>query len=112
VRRVDRGIRDHMPLQNLRKHGQERLPPAAVPRLRCAVGEMISIAALTEADVGRWVAYKPACGDSEKGRIKSFNDKFVFVVYKCDFQWDRFQDFTGCATDPEDLEFINKGEII
>lgn len=73
---------------------------------------MIDIKQLTNEDIGRWVVYTPTAGDPEKGRIKSWNDKFVFVVYKCDFQWDRFQDFTGCATDPEDLEFVNKGEIV
>jgi len=73
---------------------------------------MIDIKQLTQEDVGRWVVYQPTRGNCEKGRVKSFNDKFVFVVYKCDFQWDRFSDFTGCATDPEDLNFINKGEIV
>ena len=73
---------------------------------------MINIPELNNNDVGRWVVYTPDYGDSEKGRIKSWNEKYIFVVYKCDNQWDRFQDFTGCATDPDDLEFINESEII
>jgi len=64
---------------------------------------MINIDKLTPGDIGRWVTYTPTVRELEKGRIKSWNDKFIFVVYHCDNQWDRFQDFTGCATDPEDL---------
>lgn len=71
---------------------------------------MIDITTLFKEDIGRWVVYKPSFGDPEKGRIKSWNDKFIFVVYKCDSQWDRFQDFTGCATNPEDLKFIELKE--
>ena len=65
---------------------------------------MINIAELTTKDIGRLVIYKPT-QENEKGRIKSWNDKFIFVVYKCDNQWHRFQDFTGCSTDPDDLIF-------
>ena len=72
---------------------------------------MINIKALTKQDTDRWVIYTSSHGSQEKGRIKSWNNKFIFVVYKCDFQWDRFQDFTACATDPNDLEFINKGDV-
>ena len=61
-------------------------------------------------DVGRWVVYTDATGEQEKGRIKSFNSRYIFVVYKCDNQWDRFLDFTGCATDPEDLVFVDLKE--
>lgn len=80
---------------------------------------MINIKDLTQSDIGRWVIYNPkdkyfipVVLPREKGCIKSWNDKFIFVVYKCDFQWDKFLDYTGCATSPEDLEFVNKGEIV
>jgi len=66
---------------------------------------MINIKELTSKDVGRWVSYIPAYGNIEHGRIKSWNDKYIFVVYKCNNEWDRFQDFTGVATNPEDLVF-------
>ena len=72
---------------------------------------MIDIAELTKDDIGKWVFYKSEF-KPEKGRIKSWNDKFIFVVYKCGHQWDRFQDFTGCATESEDLEFTTKGALI
>lgn len=67
---------------------------------------MIDIAQLTASDVGRWVWYKPSFGDKEKGKLKSWNSQFIFVVYKCAGEWDRFKDFTGAPTSPKDLEFI------
>lgn len=68
--------------------------------------DKVDITKLTESDIGRWVVYKPSFGKEERGRIKSWNDTYVFVVYKCDNQWDRFQDFTACATNPDDLMFV------
>jgi len=68
----------------------------------------MDITALSETDIGRWVKYTNSCNRTEIGRIKSFNTKYIFVVYKCDNQWDRFQDFTGCSTLPSDLEFITE----
>ncbi len=66
---------------------------------------MVDIKKLTEKDRGRWVKYTAQHGAEEFGRIKSWNEKYVFVVYKCDNQWDRYSDFTAAATDPEDLTF-------
>src|SRR3990167_4668257 len=66
----------------------------------------IDIAQLNEKDIGKWVWYKPSFGDWEKGKIKSWNSEFIFVVYKCNYEWDRFRDFTGAATNPEYMEFI------
>ena len=67
---------------------------------------MINIEQLTKKSVGKWVEYRGTGGEREKGKIKSWNDKFIFVVYKCANEWDRFQDFTGQATGPSDLHFI------
>jgi hypothetical protein len=67
---------------------------------------VIKLSELKESDVGRWVMYDSGHGETERGRIKSWNEKFVFVVYSCDNQWERFQDFTGCATHPEDLRWL------
>ncbi len=67
---------------------------------------MINIKELTKRDTDRWVLYTPSWGGAEKGRIKSWNDKFIFVVYKCNNEWDNFHDYTGCATNPTELEFI------
>ena len=73
---------------------------------------MIDIATLRKEDIGKWVLYEGSGGEKEKGRIKSWNDNCIFVVYACDGQWDRFQDFTGASTKPEDLRFTTKGEVI
>ena len=68
---------------------------------------MIDIKKLSKKDIGKWVRYTAHHGETEDGKIKSWNDKFIFVVYKCANNWDRFQDYTGQATNPEDLEFRN-----
>lgn len=68
---------------------------------------MIDLAKLTISDIGKWVEYNGSAEEKERGRIKSWNDKFIFVVYKCGGEWDRFQDFTGQATKFEDLHFID-----
>ena len=78
--------------------------------MREEVISIIDIDQLTNDDVGRWVLYGDGFKE-EYGRIKSWNDKFVFVVYKCDRQWQRFEEFTSCATNPEDLRFIEEGEF-
>ena len=59
-------------------------------------------------DVGRWVRYCPTSGPRETGRIKWWNDKWIFVVYHCEEKWGEYQGYTGCATDPKDLEFIRE----
>lgn len=55
---------------------------------------------------GMWVWYVPASGDMEKGRVKSWRDDYIFVVYKCDGKWDEYEQYTAAATNPKDLEFI------
>jgi hypothetical protein len=64
---------------------------------------MIKISDLTANDVGKWVRYAPMFRATESGRIKSWNDEYIFVVYYCDNDWDNFQNYTGNATRPEDL---------
>jgi hypothetical protein len=73
---------------------------------------MIDLAELRKEHIGAWVLYTALHGSKEKGRIKSWNDKFIFVVYKCAGEWDRFQEYTGCATDPHDLRFTTLEEIV
>jgi hypothetical protein len=64
---------------------------------------VINIKDLEKRDVGHWVTYTLSTGKQETGRIKSWNDKFIFVVYKCADEWDKFKDYTGVATNPKDL---------
>ena len=73
---------------------------------------MIDIAQLRKDDIGSWVLYSVLHGATEKGRIKSWNDKFIFVVYRCAGEWDKYQNYTGCATKPEDLRFTTLSEVI
>ena len=64
---------------------------------------MIDIAKLKKSDIGRWVIYCGNDGETEIGRLKSWNNKYIFVVYR-----DRFEDSTGMATRSLDLNFINE----
>lgn len=68
---------------------------------------MINIKKLTKEDVGRWIEYTGGAGEKEQGRLRSWNDDYVFVVYKCDNQWDCFMDFTAASTSPADLVFLS-----
>jgi len=66
---------------------------------------------MNEAHVGAWVIYRDRPGGRpQRGRIKSWNGKVVFVVYHCNGEWDRFMDFTAEATDPHDLIFRREGQ--
>ena len=68
---------------------------------------MIEIKDLKESDIGRWVIYtRPYC--RQKGRIKSWNDTWIFVVYKCADVWEDYKNYTAAATDPIELSFIDK----
>jgi len=73
---------------------------------------MIDITKLTTEDVGRWVVYLANKAWREEGRIKDWNDKYIFVVYTCDNNWDHFLHYTGVSTRPGDLSFLNEGETI
>ena len=68
---------------------------------------MIHLKDLTEKDVGRYVIYTDINGLQEKGRIKSWNDKYIFVVYHCDNNWDNFKNYTGASTHPSNLKFVD-----
>lgn len=53
---------------------------------------------------GEKVTYIPSHGGvGDHGIVKSKNHLYVFVVYKCAGNWDRYQDYTAAATDPNDL---------
>jgi hypothetical protein len=66
---------------------------------------MIDIASLTDEDLGRWVVYTDGTGAEQLGRIKRWNDTWIFVVYNCANEWDNYKDYTAAATDPSDLKF-------
>jgi hypothetical protein len=56
--------------------------------------------------IGAWVNYIRATSEPRKGRIKYWNQRFVFVVFDCANQWDRFTDFVAAPTNPEDLDLV------
>ena len=72
---------------------------------------MIDIKSLTKDDVGKWVSYSGNFDEVEYGKIKSWNESFVFVVYKCNHDWDNFENYTVAATAPKSLYFLNKEYI-
>lgn len=59
------------------------------------VQQWLNLIVVTPSDIGRWVLYK-------------VKNEFVFVVYKCNDDWDNYQNYTGCATLREDLEFTEE----
>ena len=66
---------------------------------------MIDIAKLTQENVGNWVKYKDGSGLTELGKLRSWSNKYIYVVFRCDDQWSKFMDFTGVPTNPQDLTF-------
>lgn len=66
---------------------------------------MIDIKNLTDEDLGRWVVYTDGAKDVTLGRIKSWNDKWIFVVYNCADEWDDYENYTAAATCSGDLKF-------
>lgn len=70
---------------------------------------MIDITKLSDKDVGRWVVYKDDTASREVGKIKSWNNSGVFVVYNCAGNWedDLWKEYTSAHTSPQDLEFYD-----
>lgn len=64
---------------------------------------------LTDRDIGKWVIYNAGHQDAEdeEGRIKSFrlDVGVAYVVYHCDGNWARFDQYTGEATPLGALRF-------
>ena len=68
---------------------------------------MIELKQLSASEVGAWVEYRDRFDSKpDRGRIKSWNEKFIFVVYRCGGNWDEFEKYTGVATDPGDLSWV------
>lgn len=69
---------------------------------------MIDLKELRTRDIGRWVIYTNGHGGEEKGRIKSWNESGIFIVYgePAYAPWDDWMGYTAAHTRPEDLEFV------
>lgn len=67
---------------------------------------------LSSADIGREVWYTPGYKEPEVGVLKSWNDKYIFVVYtgNNDDKRKNWQNYTAAATNPEELTFENPNE--
>ena len=66
---------------------------------------MVNIDNLKSRDEGRGVFYKDFAGKRTFGLIKSWNDKWIFVVYNCSDDWKNYENYTAAATDSKDLKF-------
>ncbi len=84
----------------LSRGGKLSNPPIQCPQCKGAGKELI----------GTWVEYA-GHNTTEKGRIKSFNDKWIFVVFHCDDKWDDFRNYTAAACAPESITFIEAPEV-
>jgi len=69
---------------------------------------MIDVSKMKQTDIGRWVKFDKGFRREETGRIKSFNSLYVFVVFKCDGNWDAYDRYTAETVHPERLDFIEK----
>jgi NTP pyrophosphatase (non-canonical NTP hydrolase) len=61
---------------------------------------------------GDFVHLNASVVKKENGRVKSVNGNTVFVVYHCNNEWDRYQEYTGAGTDISQLSpgWINGDE--
>jgi len=53
--------------------------------------------------VGLKVTYTSPDNTTENGIIKAFSGNNVWVVFHCNNQWSKYYDYTGQATNIEDL---------
>lgn len=63
---------------------------------------MIDVTKLKSIDIGSFVLYIGKEG-KELGRIKAWQDDIIFVVYKCDNNWDYYTQYTGVSTNSKAL---------
>jgi predicted ribosome quality control (RQC) complex YloA/Tae2 family protein len=57
---------------------------------------------------GMWVEYCDPNKPVEIGRVKSWNDKIVFVVFHANDDWSHYYNYTGSAVLIEDLELLKE----
>lgn len=59
-------------------------------------------------NAGDFVHYTPMYGRKENGRIKSIKKGIAFVVYHCNGEWERYEEYTGASTE---LNQLSKGWV-
>lgn len=73
---------------------------------------MININELSDMHVGSVVVFRKKHEPyREFGILKAWNESCIFVVYHYNEDPFNFRDYTGCATNPEDLKFDENAEI-
>ena len=71
--------------------------------------QTIDITKLSNADIGRWVIYtRDNSTHTEMGRIKSWNNTLIFVVYNCGGNWRQYREYTAAGTRGENLQFTHE----
>jgi len=67
---------------------------------------MIDIKSLKEADKGSWVVVDNTNIGEATGRIKSWNDTYIFVVFHCNGDWENYADYTAEAVNPSRIKIM------
>ena len=68
----------------------------------------MNIKTMRKSHVGRFVKYLPT---GEMGRIKSWNDSYIFVVFNCDDSWYDYEKYTAQSCLPSDLKLTSELNI-
>lgn len=99
VRRIDRAV--------LQSEAEPAAPiPVAIAVPSVQPDRQVVIVRLHHTDRGRWVRYTANAGATASyGRIKHWQGNFVFVVFHCGGDWERYFNYTGEACTPAQLEF-------
>ncbi len=71
----------------------------------------IDLTKCSEADVGRWVRFDYQHGESVYGKFRYSSEKYAFVVFSCNSDWDNFQAYTSESCDPEQCTFVESPEV-
>jgi hypothetical protein len=55
---------------------------------------------LHRTDIGRYAIFSPLVGPEQRGRIKMYDNQHqvAWVVYDCNGEWHRFDEFPATAT--------------
>ena len=62
---------------------------------------------LSAEDIWKWITYIDVIRGNETWKLKSFNNetKRAFIVFKCNWEWDRWQEYTAQMCNYNDLIF-------
>ena len=71
---------------------------------------MIEIKTLTPEDKGRWVVYRDYDGTESVGRLKSWSDSRIFVVFKCNSLWVDYLNYVGEGCKEDQLTWKHEDE--